>query len=110
LSRASPKKPTRCLRGGLWVHEIKHDGFCIIARKNGARVLANLRTRSCIIDGEAVACDENGAAVFDRIRYRRHAPCAYTPSTLSNWMVTTCGVNRLMSARPRCGLSSFSMS
>jgi bifunctional non-homologous end joining protein LigD len=34
--------------------------------------LANLRTRSCIIDGEAVACDENGLAVFDRIRYRRH--------------------------------------
>ena len=28
--------------------------------------------RSCIIDGEAVACDDNGLAVFDRIRYRRH--------------------------------------
>jgi bifunctional non-homologous end joining protein LigD len=34
--------------------------------------LANLRTRSCIIDGEAVACDDNGLPVFDRIRYRRH--------------------------------------
>jgi bifunctional non-homologous end joining protein LigD len=34
--------------------------------------LANLRTRSCIIDGEAVACDDNGLAVFERIRYRRH--------------------------------------
>jgi bifunctional non-homologous end joining protein LigD len=34
--------------------------------------LANLRSRSCIIDGEAVACDDNGLAVFDRIRYRRH--------------------------------------
>jgi len=34
--------------------------------------LANLRTRSCIIDGEAVACDDNGLAVFDRIRYRHH--------------------------------------
>jgi bifunctional non-homologous end joining protein LigD len=34
--------------------------------------LANLRTRSCTIDGEAVACDDNGLAVFDRIRYRRH--------------------------------------
>jgi bifunctional non-homologous end joining protein LigD len=77
--------------GGLWVHEIKHDGFRVIARKKGAQVklysrpgndltdrfplivetLANLRTRSCIIDGEAVACDDNGLAVFDRIRYRR---------------------------------------
>jgi bifunctional non-homologous end joining protein LigD len=34
--------------------------------------LANLRSRSCIIDGEAVACDDNGLAVFERIRYRRH--------------------------------------
>src|SRR5262245_59194006 len=34
--------------------------------------LANLRARSCIIDGEAVACDDNALAVFDRIRYRRH--------------------------------------
>ena len=75
-----------------WLHEIKHDGFRVIARKDGDRVrlcsrpgndltdrfplivetLANLRARSCIIDGEAVACDDNGLAVFDRIRYRRH--------------------------------------
>jgi len=32
--------------------------------------LARLRSRSCIIDGEAVACD--GVASFDRIRHRRH--------------------------------------
>jgi hypothetical protein len=24
--------------GGLWIHEIKHDGFRIVARKNGAQV------------------------------------------------------------------------
>jgi bifunctional non-homologous end joining protein LigD len=34
--------------------------------------LSGLRSRSCIIDGEAVACDDNGLAVFDRVRYRRH--------------------------------------
>ena len=34
--------------------------------------LACLRARSCIIDGEAVACDDSGLACFDRIRYRRH--------------------------------------
>jgi ATP-dependent DNA ligase len=27
--------------------------------------LARLRSRSCIIDGEAVACDDNGVASFD---------------------------------------------
>jgi bifunctional non-homologous end joining protein LigD len=78
--------------GGLWLHEIKHDGFRVIARKDGAKVrlysrpgndltfrfplivesMARLRSRSCIIDGEAVACNDNGLASFDRIRYRRH--------------------------------------
>jgi bifunctional non-homologous end joining protein LigD len=78
--------------GDLWLQEIKHDGFRIIARKDGDRVrlysrpgndmtrrfpliveaLARLRSRSCIIDGEAVACDDNGLALFERIRYRQH--------------------------------------
>src|SRR5262249_8333012 len=68
-----------------------HDGFRIIARKSGAQVrlysrpgndltsrfplivetLARLRSRSCIIDGEAVACDENGVASFDFVRHQR---------------------------------------
>ena len=34
--------------------------------------LTRLRSRSCIIDGEAVCCDDNGMASFDRIRYGRH--------------------------------------
>ena len=27
-----------------------------------------LKARSCLIDGEAVACDDNGLAVFERLR------------------------------------------
>jgi ATP-dependent DNA ligase len=34
--------------------------------------LARLRSRSCTIDGEAVACSEDGIACFDHVRYRRH--------------------------------------
>ena len=34
--------------------------------------MAKLRVRSCIIDGEAVACDEDGLSSFDRIRYRQN--------------------------------------
>jgi len=30
-----------------------------------------LKVRSCLIDGEAVACDENGLAVFERLRRKR---------------------------------------
>jgi ATP-dependent DNA ligase len=32
---------------------------------------AALRVKSCLIDGEAVACDDDGLPVFDRLRYRR---------------------------------------
>ena len=33
--------------------------------------MARLRSRSCIIDGEAVACDDNGIASFDLVRHHR---------------------------------------
>ena len=87
-----PTKTERPPSGELWLHEIKHDGFRVIARKDGAKVrlysrpgndltyrfplivesMARLRSQSCIIDGEAVACDESGVPSFERIRYRRH--------------------------------------
>ena len=87
-----PTKTDKLPSGGQWLHEIKHDGFRVIARKTGAQVrlysrpgndltyrfplivqtLARLRSHSCIIDGEAVARDDNGVASFNLIRYRRH--------------------------------------
>ena len=93
LPTKAPKPPS----GALWLHVIKHDGFRVIARKDGARVklysrpgndltdrfsliveaLAGLRSRSCIIDGEAVACDERGIAAFDLIRYRQNDACVF---------------------------------
>jgi ATP-dependent DNA ligase len=33
--------------------------------------LAGLRSRCCIIDGEAVACDDDGVASFDLVRHQR---------------------------------------
>jgi ATP-dependent DNA ligase len=44
--------------------------------------LARLSSRSCIIDGEAVACDDNGVArLISSVTTALTAPCFYTPST-----------------------------
>ena len=73
-----PTKAQQPPSGALWLHEIKHDGFRVIARKDGDRVrlysrpgddltnrfplvvdaVARLRSQSYIIDGEAVCCDD----------------------------------------------------
>src|SRR5262245_30126377 len=111
-----PTKTDKLPSGGQWLHEIKHDSFRIIARKTGGRVrlysrpgndltrrfplivetLARLRSRSCIIDGEAVACDDNGVASFDLVRHHRANASIF---------LTTYGAIRLRSARPRSHLS-----
>jgi bifunctional non-homologous end joining protein LigD len=88
LPRSAQEPPT----GPEWIHEIKHDGFRIIARRHGSRVrlvgqngrnltyrfpliasaLAALPVNSFLIDGEAIVSDNNGLAVFELIRkYRR---------------------------------------
>ena len=82
--------------GPGWLHEIKHDGFRLIARRDAAGVrlitrkgndltyrfpfiamaVAKLPARSCLIDGEAIVCDDNGLAVFDLIRRQRTSATA----------------------------------
>ena len=74
--------------GPGWIHEIKHDGFRILARRDSAGVrlitrngndftnrfpfiemaIKSLPVRSCVIDGEAIVCNENGLADFELIR------------------------------------------
>jgi ATP-dependent DNA ligase len=86
-----PSPVERPPAGSDWIHEIKHDGFRMMARRDvaGVRLLTRngndwtarfpliaaavgfLRVKSCLIDGEAVACDGDGLPVFDRLRYRR---------------------------------------
>jgi bifunctional non-homologous end joining protein LigD len=87
-SHCSPRPPI----GTAWVHEIKQDGIRVIARKTQfgvrlysrsgndlaqrfpliAETVARLPARSCIIDGEAVSCGDDGIAVFERILYKRY--------------------------------------
>jgi ATP-dependent DNA ligase len=78
--------------GPQWIHEIKHDGYRMIAHKQAGRVrlftrrgydwtdryprivaaVAALRANSVTIDGEGVYCDESGLSVFDDLHSRRH--------------------------------------
>jgi bifunctional non-homologous end joining protein LigD len=80
--------------GPGWLHEMKSDGFRLKARRDGRRVrlltrrgydwtnrfalianaVAGLHRRSCLIDGEAVVCDDQGIPDFELlIRKRRYA-------------------------------------
>jgi bifunctional non-homologous end joining protein LigD len=75
LPRPAPRPPV----GPGWIHEIKHDGYRIMAERNRGSVrlytrkdydfaerfplaaaLRKLPARSCVIDGEAIVCDANG--------------------------------------------------
>jgi ATP-dependent DNA ligase len=73
--------------GPQWVHEIKHDGYRLIARKRGGRVrlftrrgydwtarypliheaVAAIPAGSVVLDGEAVYCDNAGVSVFEKL-------------------------------------------
>ena len=90
-----PCLPTPCQsppKGSAWVHEIKHDGYRLIARRDGNRVrlftrrgydwsgkypwivesLLSLRVRSVIVDGEAVWAGKDGKSDFDRLHSHAH--------------------------------------
>jgi ATP-dependent DNA ligase len=74
--------------GPGWIHEIKHDGFRILAHRRGrstrlfsrnghnfadrfpriADAIEALPVRSRVIDGEAIVCGDGGLPVFDLIR------------------------------------------
>ena len=78
-----PKLPAGC-----WLHEVKHDGYTIIARKDGSRVtlwsrcgtnftdrlpkiaeaVCGLAAESALIDGEAVAVRPDGHSDFAALR------------------------------------------
>ena len=82
--------------GPDWIHEIKDDGFRVIAQRDGKKVrlisrkgrdlsyrfplavqaVAALPVHSCIIDGEAIVSDATGLAVFSLIRSYRNGPRA----------------------------------
>jgi bifunctional non-homologous end joining protein LigD len=87
-----PRLAERPPAGSGWIHEIKHDGFRILALRQGHAVrlmsrnghdlgsrfpqiveaMQSLPIKSCVIDGEAIVTNDKGLAVFDLIRGHRH--------------------------------------
>ena len=92
-----PSPADRPPSGANWIHEIKHDGYRLMARRDpvGIRLITrrgndwsdrfplvveavnHLPVRSCLIDGEVVCCDERGLARFDVLRRRRNEANAF---------------------------------
>jgi bifunctional non-homologous end joining protein LigD len=82
--------------GPGWIHEIKHDGFRILARRDatGVRLIGRnghdftgrfplaaaavmaLPGRSFLLDGEVIVTDDKGLAVFELVRRARHGGVA----------------------------------
>ena len=106
LPSAADKPPS----GSNWIHEIKHEGYRLMARRDpvGIRLLTrnghdwatrypliveavnHLRSRSVMIDGEVVCCDDRGLATFQLLRHRRNEPKAflYAFDLLERWSVS----------------------
>jgi bifunctional non-homologous end joining protein LigD len=92
-----PSRSERPPSGPEWLHEIKHEGFRIMARRNdtGVRLytrngydfaarfpqiveaVSKLKVRSCFIDGEAIVVNERGLSTFDLLHSRRHDRAAF---------------------------------
>ena len=80
--------PTARPSGTNWIHEIKHDCYRLMARRDpvGIRLITrrkkrlddhfplvveavnHLKVRSCLIDGEVVCCDAQGVTAFHLLR------------------------------------------
>jgi ATP-dependent DNA ligase len=91
-----PCRPSKAIRppsGPQWVHEIKHDGFRLVVRREGVQVRClargghdwaerfpaivdaprRFKVKSFLIDGEAVVCCPDGLSDFDALRVGRRA-------------------------------------
>jgi bifunctional non-homologous end joining protein LigD len=93
---ARPVKASTPPSGTNWVHEIKHDGYRLIVRRDGpsvrlysrnaidwtaklpaiAAAARRIKAKSFTIDGEAVVLGPDGLSLFDELRRRAAAQTA----------------------------------
>ena len=91
IEPCQPSKVARPPSGPLWIHEIKHDGYRLMVRRDGARVRCftrnghdwadrfpaivdaalRIKASSFVIDGEAVITSDDGMSDFRALRSKR---------------------------------------
>jgi bifunctional non-homologous end joining protein LigD len=91
IEPCQPSKVARPPSGPSWVHEIKHDGYRLMVRRDGERVRCftrggydwakrfpaiveaalRLKAQSFLIDGEAVIARDDGLPDFHALRSKR---------------------------------------
>src|SRR6476469_4343822 len=91
IKPCQPSKVARPPSGPLWVHEIKHDGYRLMLRRDGLRVrcftrnghdwvhrfpgiayaASQIPSSSFLIDGEAVIARDDGTPDFHALRSQR---------------------------------------
>ena len=88
IEPCQPSKVDRPPTGPLWVHEIKHDGYRLMVRRDGSRIrllhaqrlrlggplpgivdaASRIKATSFLIDGEAVIIGDDGTHDFRALR------------------------------------------
>jgi bifunctional non-homologous end joining protein LigD len=91
IEPCQPSKAARPPSDPLWVHEIKHDGYRLMVRRDGARVRCftrnghdwadrfpaivdaalRIKATSFLMDGEAVIARDDGTPDFHALRSKR---------------------------------------
>jgi bifunctional non-homologous end joining protein LigD len=97
IERCLPSRADKPPSGANWIHEIKHDGYWLMVRRDRVSIrlitrrgndwsdrfplvveaVNHLKVRSCLIDGEVVCSDERGVSAFHILRRRRNEALAF---------------------------------
>ena len=105
IEPCQPLKADRPPSGPSWVHEIKHDGYRLMLRRDGLRVrcftrnghdwahrfpgiayaASKILASSFLIDGEAVIARDDGTPDFHALRSQRRGHEAVLYAFSSDW-------------------------
>src|SRR6478672_6202499 len=121
LGFIEPCQPSKAIAppfGPQWVHEIKHDGYRLMVRRDGSRVRCftrrgndwpdrfpsivdaalRIKAASFLIDGEAVIIGDDGVYDFRALRSKRRASRDAVRLRPGSKTAVTCAICRCWSA------------